>query len=125
MNIFKSIISIFSGGIAEPIKAIDHLLDEWNYSDEEKAKQLVIFEKIKQDSTGRQALITMLDAVHKNIFNSGWRPFLGWVCGFGFFYELILRVVLLNFSITLVPMDRATIISMIASLLGLVFIKNK
>jgi hypothetical protein len=119
MNILKSILNIFSGGIAEPIKAIDHLLDECNYSDEEKAKHLVVFEKIKQDSIGRQAIITMLDATHKNIFNSGWRPFLGWVCGLGFFYEIILRPIMLNFDIHLIGLDKVTIISMTVSLLGL------
>ena len=33
-----------------------------------------------------QLAINMQEAKHKAIFVAGWRPFIGWICGFGFAY---------------------------------------
>jgi hypothetical protein len=32
----------------------------------------------------KQAEINIEEAKHENVFVSGWRPFIGWVCGFSF-----------------------------------------
>ena len=29
-----------------------------------------------------------------SLFKSGWRPYIGWVCGCGFFYQLLIRPIL-------------------------------
>lgn len=41
-----------------------------------------------------QAEINKVEAASTSLFKSGWRPFVGWVCGFGFAYMLIIRPVL-------------------------------
>lgn len=38
-----------------------------------------------------QLEINKVEAGHKSIFVAGWRPFVGWVCGFGLLYATILE----------------------------------
>lgn len=38
-----------------------------------------------------QAQINSVEAKHRNIFVSGWRPAVGWVCAFALAYNFILR----------------------------------
>ena len=38
-----------------------------------------------------QMEINKTDAASKNLFVAGWRPFVGWVCGFGLAYAAILE----------------------------------
>lgn len=37
-----------------------------------------------------QVDLNKVEAAHKSIFVAGWRPFVGWVCGFGLLYNVIL-----------------------------------
>jgi len=37
-----------------------------------------------------QVDLNRVEAAHKSIFVAGWRPFVGWVCGFGLLYNVIL-----------------------------------
>ena len=41
-----------------------------------------------------QADINKTEAASLNIFVSGWRPFIGWVCGIAFAYHFILQPIL-------------------------------
>ena len=41
-----------------------------------------------------QADINKIEAASPSLFKSGWRPFVGWVCGAGFAYMLLLRPIL-------------------------------
>lgn len=38
-----------------------------------------------------QAEINKVEAQHRTIFVAGWRPFIGWVCGFALAYNFVLR----------------------------------
>ncbi|MDP2167979.1 MAG: 3TM-type holin [Thermodesulfovibrionales bacterium] len=42
-----------------------------------------------------QTVINLEEAKHASIFVSGWRPFIGWVCGAGICYQFILHPILL------------------------------
>ena len=41
-----------------------------------------------------QAEINKIEAASPSLFKSGWRPFVGWVCGSGFAYMLVVRPLL-------------------------------
>ena len=41
-----------------------------------------------------QAQINSVEAKHRNIFVSGWRPAVGWVCAFALAYNFIIRYLL-------------------------------
>ena len=38
-----------------------------------------------------QAEINKIEAQHRTIFVAGWRPFIGWVCGFALAYNFVIR----------------------------------
>lgn len=41
-----------------------------------------------------QMEVNKVEAADSNIFKSGWRPFVGWVCGGGLAYQLMVRPIL-------------------------------
>ena len=43
---------------------------------------------------GQQAAINQVEAEHTSIFVSGWRPFIGWVCGAGLAWAFLLAPML-------------------------------
>ncbi len=46
---------------------------------------------VELEGLGQQAQteVNKIEAGHKSIFVAGWRPFVGWVCGFGLGYQFI------------------------------------
>jgi len=38
-----------------------------------------------------QMKVNKAEAAHKSLFVAGWRPFIGWVCGVGLLYSVMLR----------------------------------
>jgi hypothetical protein len=42
-----------------------------------------------------QAEINKMEAQHRTVFVAGWRPFIGWVCGFALAYNFVLRDLLI------------------------------
>jgi hypothetical protein len=38
-----------------------------------------------------QLEINKVEAAHKSLFVSGWRPFIGWVCGVGLLYNVLVQ----------------------------------
>jgi len=42
-----------------------------------------------------QGEINKIEAQHRTIFVAGWRPFIGWVCGFALAYNFVLRDLLI------------------------------
>lgn len=60
-----------------------------------------------------QSATNTAEAGNANIFVSGWRPFIGWVCGFGFVYSIIQP------AFHLPPVDMQNIIGILGGMLGL------
>lgn len=52
------------------------------------------FLKIAVQSDLAQAEINKVEAASENIFKSGWRPFVGWVCATGFAWATVFQPVL-------------------------------
>jgi hypothetical protein len=48
-----------------------------------------------------QADINKVEAASPSLWKSGWRPFIGWVCGSGFAYMLVVRPILPWLVVTL------------------------
>jgi len=41
-----------------------------------------------------QLEVNKVEAAHKSLFVAGWRPYIGWVCGFGLTYQFVLYPIL-------------------------------
>jgi len=73
-----------------------------------------------------QIEVNKVEAASSSIFKSGWRPFIGWVCGTAFVYHFVLQPVLI-FVMTymghpvpaLPEFDMASLMTVLGGLLGL------
>jgi hypothetical protein len=116
--------SIFTGigGLLKDIRAaITGKLDP--------AQQLEIESKILElqaQAQSAQNQINLAEAQNPNIFVSGWRPFIGWVCGSGLAYAYILMPLLqwlvTALGATLPPLpdlNTGELVPLLTALLGL------
>lgn len=88
-------------------------------------KQLDLQGKIIDQVTA-QIQVDLAEAQSKSLFVSGWRPLVGWVCGFAFAYDLVMRdwiIIILSvrhFDISKLPNpDLATMMPVLLGLLGM------
>jgi hypothetical protein len=69
--------------------------------------------------------INKQEAAHPSVFVSGWRPFIGWVCGFAFGYKFLVGPIIQQISIAygynwpVVPIDMEAMIYILGGMLGL------
>ena len=50
--------------------------------------------KLALSADSAQTAINAQEALHPNLFVSGWRPFIGWVCGVAFAYHFVAQPLL-------------------------------
>ena len=82
-------------------------------------------QKYAQESALAQVEVNKVEAAHKSLFVSGWRPFIGWTCGLGMFGNFItipfsnfvLALLELDIVIPLVPLE--TMMPVLMGMLGL------
>lgn len=92
-------------------------------SDQAKA-QLALLE-LNQKGELAQIAVNMAEAKHESIFVSGWRPFVGWVCGAAFAYNFVVAPALSFASdvwgqpIPLPTMEMGPLITVLGGMLGL------
>lgn len=55
-----------------------------------KAQEMEFFKLMAEADKG-QVEINKIEAANPSIFVSGWRPFVGWVCGLGFAWATVLQ----------------------------------
>ncbi len=82
------ISSLFSNPAASLVKEVGNTLDKVFTSKEEVLSKEIILERMNQELLKGQIEVNKLEAQSKSLFNSGWRPFIGWVCGVGLAYAL-------------------------------------
>tara|TARA_R110000824_G_scaffold122311_6_gene279289 strand:- start:1072 stop:1455 length:384 start_codon:yes stop_codon:yes gene_type:complete len=51
-------------------------------------------EKHAQELAKGQMDVNKVEAAHKSLFVAGWRPFVGWICGIGLLYNILISQVL-------------------------------
>jgi hypothetical protein len=70
---------------------LDKLLPDKSQNDAAKAALLSMQLKGELDSSLAQIQVNSVEAQNKSVFVAGWRPFVGWCCGFSFAYNYILQ----------------------------------
>lgn len=85
---------LFSGSAAEPIEAVGNVIDAVFTSDEERAVAEQVKMRIAQKPALVQAEINKVQAAHRSVFVAGARPFIMWVCGFGFLFAFLINPIL-------------------------------
>ena len=81
---------LFGSGIGEAVQGIGNVIDQFVETDDEKRLAKQIREKMLMQPNLAQIEINKIEAAHRNVFVAGWRPFIGWVCGFALAWHFIL-----------------------------------
>ena len=65
-----------------------------------------------------QLAINKQEAAHKSLFVSGWRPAIGWTCGTGLLFNVILHPII-SIWVDMPPVDTALLYPVLLGMLGL------
>lgn len=86
-----------------------------------KAQQQGLFKEIEAEleAAKAQAAINIEEAKSTSLFVSGWRPFIGWICGSGLAYQFLIYPVLVAFQPKIVQLDMGTLLTLLMGMLGL------
>jgi hypothetical protein len=104
---------------------IDRILPDKAANDAAKANLLQMQLKGELDASVAQVQVDLEEAKSQSIFVAGWRPFVGWACGFAFAYAYIvqpfIQVLLVAFHSTFdaTKLPTANLSEMMPVLLGM------
>ncbi len=83
--------TIIGGGVVTAAEGVANIIDQFVETDDEKRAAKIIKAKMMMKPSLAQVEINKVEAGHRSIFVAGWRPFVGWVCGFALAYNFIVR----------------------------------
>jgi hypothetical protein len=107
---------------ADPLTAalnIGHSLIERLFPDPAQAAEakLKLLEVAQSGELG-QIEVNKIEAANPNWWVSGWRPFIGWICGVGLLYQFLFYPLFAK-VLPLTPLDAASLTSVLMGMLGL------
>ena len=124
---------LLGGGIGAIADSADKIISRFKASPEEMGRQeiqnrrLDLEERRLEDAgDNRQVQVNLQEAKHESLFVAGWRPWVGWVCGIGLAFHLIVYP-LVSWAMgiwapgipTPEPIDSTTLMTVLAPLLGI------
>ena len=114
--------NVFNSGeqIAAPIDAVGNAIDKIFTSDEERAQAAAVMTKLRLQPSILNLELNKVEAQHRSLFVSGWRPAVGWVCVFGIGFAFIGNPLLERFiggEPVDVPLDM--ILELVLAMLGM------
>lgn len=105
------------------------IIDKFVPDKQKQAEFEAEYRKALLDADNQQSLaqsdINKVEAANEHIFVSGWRPFIGWVCGAALAYHFILQPLIAFIAsatghpITLPVFDMNTLYTVLMGMLGL------
>ncbi len=78
------------GGVGELAKDIRQAITG-DLPAEKQAEIIANLQKLENEAMQAQTLINLEESKSERIFVSGWRPFVGWICGFALAYVAVLE----------------------------------
>ena len=123
----KLIGSIVGGGIVSAAEGVANIIDQFVETNDEKRAAEIIKAKMMMQPSLAQVELNKIEAGHRSIFVAGWRPFIGWVCGFALLWHFILFDLLTWITVNFFPhvtdipelTGTETLVTVLLSLLGL------
>lgn len=118
------VIGSLLGGKDGALKTIAKVVDEIHTSEDEKLDKKILMQRIQQKLAEKQLDVNKVEAGHRSIFVSGWRPAIGWVGGFSLMFEFILSPSIewyAKFSgleITAPNIETGSLLAIVTSMLG-------
>lgn len=81
--------------LASLIGPVSGLLDKFIEDKDAKAAMAheiaTMAERAAHEAAMAQIEVNKAEAASSSVFKGGWRPFIGWVCGFAFLYHFVLQ----------------------------------
>jgi hypothetical protein len=74
--------------------------------------------KLEYENMAQQAAINLEEAKSASMWVAGWRPFIGWVCGTGFLYAMIVRPLLVTAGADAPEIDMSVMSTVLLAMLG-------
>lgn len=115
----------FDDAIAEGIKVINKFIPDKNQAAQAEIEYRSALLNADTKLAEAQIEVNQVEAANTNVFVSGWRPFIGWTCGFALFYHyitlpfLMFICAMLKYDIVLPKFDMDSLLTLLFGLLGL------
>lgn len=85
-------------GIGSIIEGVGKVAEHFVTTDKEKMALELESRRIDQQNDMAQISVNVQEAQSSSMFVSGWRPFVGWVCGISLFYVAMLNPLMQFFA---------------------------
>ena len=116
---------LVGGGAKGLIDGVADAIDRFVETDDERRAAEILLEKMRREPDKWQAEINKIEAAHRSLFVAGWRPFVGWTCGFGLAYTFVLQPLIFDIArltgraVALTPLDLSQLITILLAMLGM------
>ncbi len=111
MTILSSLIGPISG-------LLDKFIEDKDQKNALAHEISTMADKAASENALAQLEIAKIEAANPSLFVSGWRPAIGWICGFALMYSTILAPIL-GIWFTVPPVDSSLLTSVLMGMLGL------
>lgn len=111
MNILGSLIAPVTG-------LLDKFIEDKDQKNALAHEIATLAAKQAHESALAQLEVNKVEAAHKSLFVSGWRPAVGWSCCFALVYSTILAPIL-GIWFTIPPVDSSLLTTVLMGMLGL------
>jgi hypothetical protein len=111
MSILTSLIGPVTG-------LLDKFIEDKDQKNAIAFELATMAEKHAQELAKGQLEVNKVEAAHKSLFVSGWRPAIGWICGLSLLYSTILSPIL-GIWFTVPPVDSSLLTTVLMGMLGL------
>lgn len=107
-------------------KVLDKIFPDKNEADKAKLAMLQLqqqgeLKELENEFAllAKQSEVNLEEAKSSSLFVSGWRPFVGWSCGSGLVYSVLVQPLLKSFGVDAPVTDTGVLIQMLFALLGI------
>jgi hypothetical protein len=111
VNILTSLIQPVSG-------LLDKFIEDKDTKNALAHEISTMAERHAQELAKGQLEVNKVEAAHKSLFVSGWRPAIGWISGFALMYSTILAPIL-GIWFVVPPVDSSLLTTVLMGMLGL------
>ena len=104
--------------LVQPITSLlDKVIEDKDTKNNIAFELATMAERHAQELSKGQLEVNKVEAAHKSLFVSGWRPAIGWICGLALLYSTILAPIL-GIWFTVPPVDSSLLTSVLMGMLG-------
>jgi hypothetical protein len=111
-------MSVLTSLIAPVTGLLDKFIEDKDQKNALAHEISVMADKHAQELAKAQLEVNKVEAAHKSLFVSGWRPAVGWSCCFALVYSTILSPIL-GIWFTVPPVDSSLLTTVLMGMLGL------